>query len=262
MKHIATTLTALLSLTFLAPPATSARTLVLAGDSTLDEHGGDETTYGSWGANLRPYLLSGNSIVNYGRGGRSTSSFIREGWWDLVLAAAGEGDFVLVQFGHNDQKLDDASVATPLPQFRTNLMEMAAAVRAKGATPVFATPIVRLNYSGGRIADSTLDQWAAAMREVAADKGVDLVDMREMTRQIANDAGEAEALTWYVDGDHTHPAPKGARLYAELFIDDVFSRSLPVAVLFSADAASGGDDPVPIAADEYEVYIMIKLLYL
>ena len=254
MKTFAHAAIVALSLVALTPPA-MARTLVLAGDSTLDEHGGDESVYGSWGANLRPYLLSGNSIVNYGRGGRSTSSFIREGWWDLVLAAAGEGDFVLVQFGHNDQKLDDASVATPIPQFRTNLVTMAAAVRAKGATPVFATPIVRLNYSGGRIADSGLDQWAAAMREVAADEGVALVDMREMTRQLANDAGEAEALTWYVDGDHTHPAPKGARLYAELFIDDVLSRGLPVAAIFSADAASGDDDPVPLAANEYEVYV-------
>ena len=234
----------------------TGRTLVLAGDSTLDEHGGDESTYGSWGSNLRPYLLSGNSIVNYGRGGRSTSSFIREGWWNQVLDAAGAGDFVLVQFGHNDQKLDDANIATPIPQYKTNLIEMAAAVRAKGATPVFATPIVRLNYSGGRISDTSLDEWAAAMREVAEDESVDLVDMREMTRQIANDAGEAEALTWYVDGDRTHPAPKGARLYAELFIDDVISRGLPVAALFSANAASGGDDnPIPIGEDEYEVYV-------
>jgi len=233
----------------------TGRTLVLAGDSTLDEHGGDESTYGSWGSNLRPYLLSGNSIVNYGRGGRSTSSFIREGWWDRVLEAAGAGDFVLVQFGHNDQKLDDETVATPIPQYKTNLVEMAAAVRAKGATPVFATPIVRLNYSGRRISDTRLDEWAAAMREVAAAEGVDLVDMRELTRQIANDAGEAEALTWYVDGDRTHPAPKGARLYAALFIDDVLSRGLPVAALFSANAASGDDDPVPIGDDEYEVYV-------
>ena len=233
----------------------TGRTLVLAGDSTLDEHGGDESTYGSWGSNLRPYLLSGNSIVNYGRGGRSTSSFIREGWWGRVLDATGAGDFVLVQFGHNDQKLDDETVATPIPQYKTNLIEMAAAVRAKGATPVFATPIVRLNYSGGRISDTRLDEWAAAMREVATDEGVDLVDMREMTRQLANDAGEAEALTWYVDGDRTHPAPKGARLYAELFIDDVFSRNLPVAALFSASAASGDDNPIPIGEDEFEVYV-------
>ena len=233
----------------------TGRTLVLAGDSTLDEHGGDESTYGSWGSNLRPYLVSGNSIVNYGRGGRSTSSFIREGWWDRVLDAAGAGDFVLVQFGHNDQKLDDETVATPIPQYKTNLVEMAEAVRAKGATPVFATPIVRLNYSGGRISDTRLDEWATAMREVAEDESVDLVDMREMTRQLANDAGEAEALTWYVDGDRTHPAPKGARLYAELFIDDVFSRNLPVAALFSASAASGDDNPIPIGEDEFEVYV-------
>ena len=213
----------------------SAQTLYFAGDSTLNEHDGDESKYASWGSSLRPFLREGCAIVNYGRSGRSTSSFIREGWWGKIIDSLAPGDFVVIQFGHNDQKLDKPDVATPITQYRENLRRMAAGVRAKGATPVFATPIVRLTYgSDGLLVDSPppLDDWADAMRKTAAELGVDLVDMRAMTREAANEAGEAESLTWYATGDRTHPAVKGARLYAALFLDDVRRRGLPIAGLF------------------------------
>lgn len=172
--------------------------------------------------------------MNYGRSGRSTTSFIREGWWDKIVEALAPGDFVVIQFGHNDQKLDKPDVATPIPQYRENLRRMAADARAKGATPVFATPIVRLTYGeDGLLTDAPrLDDWAEAMRETATELGVDLVDMRAMTRKAANEAGEAEALTWYAAGDRTHPAIKGARLYASFFLDDVRRRGLPITGLF------------------------------
>ncbi len=216
----------------------AARTLYLAGDSTLDEHGGDESRWASWGSSLRPFLREGCAIVNYGRSGRSTSSFIREGWWGKIAEALAPGDFVVIQFGHNDQKLDKPDVATPIPQYKENLRRMAAEVRAKGATPVFATPIVRLTYGeDGLLADAPrLDDWAEAMRETAAELGVDLVDMRAMTRKAANEAGEAEALTWYAPGDRTHPAVKGARLFARFFLEDVRRRELPIAGLFATEA--------------------------
>ena len=212
---------------------TSAKTLFFAGDSTLDEHGGDESTYGSWGAALRPSLREGCSIVNYGRSGRSTTSFRREGRWDKILAELTEGDFVVIQFGHNDQKLDKPDVATPIPEYKANLARMADEVRAKGATPVFATPIVRLTFKDGALCDPAhLDDWAAAMRETAAEKDVALVDMRALTRKAASEAGEKEALTWNAPNDRTHPAPKGARLYAYLFLREIRRLSLPIAELF------------------------------
>ncbi|MBP5543564.1 MAG: cellulase family glycosylhydrolase [Kiritimatiellae bacterium] len=212
---------------------TSAKTLFFAGDSTLDEHGGDESTYGSWGAALRPSLREGCSIVNYGRSGRSTTSFRREGRWDKILAELTPGDFVVIQFGHNDQKLDKPDVATPIPEYKANLARMADEVRAKGATPVFATPIVRLTFKDGALCDPAhLDDWAAAMRETAAEKDVALVDMRALTRKAASEAGEKEALTWNAPNDRTHPAPKGARLYAYLFLREIRRLSLPVAELF------------------------------
>ena len=211
-----------------------SHTLFFAGDSTLDEHGGDESTYGSWGSNLRPFLREGCAIVNYGRSGRSTTSFIREGWWNTILQELSPGDFVVVQFGHNDQKLDKPDVATPIPQYKENLRRMAADVRDKEASPIFATPIVRLTYGDdGFLTDTeNLDDWAEAMREVAQEENVDLVDMRVLTRQAANAAGETEALSWNAPNDRTHPASKGARLYAQLFLDNIKSRELDVAGLF------------------------------
>lgn len=77
-----------------------------------------------------------------------------------------------------------------------------------------------------------LDNWAEAMRETATELGVDLVDMRAMTRKAANDADEEEALTWNAPGDRTHPAVKGARLYASFFLEDVRRLELPIAGLF------------------------------
>ncbi|MBR4612399.1 MAG: exo-alpha-sialidase [Kiritimatiellae bacterium] len=221
-------------------PAQHPRTLFFAGASTLDEHGGDESKFASWGSSLRPFLREGCAIVNYGRSGRSTTSFIREGWWGKIVEALNPGDFVIVQFGHNDQKLDKPDVATPIPQYKENLRRMAADVREKGATPVFATPIVRLTYGqDGLLTDHQhLDDWAEAMREVAKEDGVDLVDMREMTRKAANDAGEEEALTWNAPGDRTHPAVKGARRYAQLFLHDAKRRGLAVAGLFIDVAAA------------------------
>ncbi len=239
MKTILPPTSLLLAATMLAAAGATATTLFFAGDSTLDDHKGDETTYGSWGSSLRPQLREGNAIVNYGRCGRSTTSFRREGWWDKILDALAPGDFVVIQFGHNDQKLKNPDVATPIPEFKENLARMADEVREKGATPVFATPIVRLTYKNGVLHDSAhLDDWAAAMRETAAEKGVELVDMRELTRKAANDAGEEEALTWNAPNDRTHPAVKGARLYARLFLDEIRRLALPLADLFQPESGS------------------------
>ena len=217
------------------PPATLLpATLFFAGDSTLDDHRGDESKFGSWGSNLRPFLREGCSIVNYGRCGRSTTSFRREGWWDKILEAITPGDFVVIQFGHNDQKLKNPSVATPIPDFKANLAQMADEARARGAMPIFATPIVRLTYKNGEICDPAhLDDWAEAMRETAVEIGVPVVDMRLLTRKAANEAGEEEALTWNAPDDRTHPAPKGARIYASLFLEEIRRMSLPLAGLFN-----------------------------
>ena len=101
---------------------------------------------------------------------------------------------------------------------------------ASAQTLYFAGDSTLDDGNDGLLTDAPrLDDWAEAMRETATEVGVDLVDMRDMTRKAANDAGEAEALTWHAPGDRTHPAVKGARLYASFFLEDVQRRRLPIA---------------------------------
>ena len=228
-----------------------AAKLILAGDSTLDEHGGDESVYGSWGAKLRPYLLDGNSIVNYALSGCSTKTFVSSGRWARVLDEAGTGDYVLIQFGHNDQKTNEPR-GVPVEDFKINLSNMVAQVRAKGATPILATPIVRLYFKNGNVDDHGLDDWAYGMSEVAVAEGVDLVDMRALTRAAADAAGESEAATWAVSSsDRTHPGPKGAQVYARLFIAEIRSRKR-FTDLFEHIVIGENDYEVNVPADEIQ----------
>lgn len=208
-------------------------TLFFAGDSTLDDHGGDESTYASWGSNLRPFLADGVRIVNYAKCGRSTKSFVAEGWWGKILNEVRPGDFVFIQFGHNDQKVGQPNLGSPVPVYAANLKRMISEVRLRGALPVLGTPIVRLCFSkDGKISDGGLDEWAAAAREVAKSEDVPLVDMRELGRAKAQAVGRAEALTWNAPNDATHPAKTGAQVYAKLFLDEVKARSHAMRRLF------------------------------
>ena len=213
--------------------------LFMAGDSTLDEHRGESNPNGyvSWGSSLRPYLNGNVDIVNYARAGFSTADFMAPDSvygnvvrWDRIKSEAVSGDWVLIQFGHNDEK------TLTVEQYKANLRTMISDVKAKGATPVLVTPIVRLTFENGALVDNSytppLDAYADAMRAVAAETATQLAEMRELSRVAALKAGEAEALTWNVANDVTHLAQKGAELYASLFYGYIKGSGLGFAGLF------------------------------
>ena len=213
--------------------------LFMAGDSTLDEHRGENNPNGyvSWGSSLRPYLNDNVDIVNYARAGFSTADFMGPDSvygnvvrWDRIKNEASAGDWVLIQFGHNDEK------TLAIDEYKANLRTMVSDVKAKGATPVLATPIVRLTFENGALVDNSftppLDAYADAMRAVAAETSTQLAEVRELSRAAALKTGEAEALTWNVANDKTHLAQKGAELYASLFYDYIKGSGLGFAVLF------------------------------
>jgi DNA sulfur modification protein DndE len=204
-------------------------------------------------------MHSGSLVRNFAKSGASTKSFIANGHWGRLIEAVRPGDFVLIQFGHNDQKQ-----ATPEQRkvlfaaadglYRDNLRRFAAEVRAKGATPLFCTPIVRATFDekGEKLVDTTwrsgencLGSYVRAVIETGAELGVDVVDMNEMTRGLCERIGRDGAYRFYAistgiefsrDGepskDVTHPVPAGAQAYSELFLGDVRKRGLPVCSLF------------------------------
>ena len=221
--------------------------LFMAGDSTLDEHRGERNPLGyvSWGVCLKPYLKCNVEIVDYARAGFSTAAFMsvdsQRGnvvWWDRIKEEMKPGDWVMIQFGHNDEKF------LTTERYKANLTTMVADVKARGAVPVLVTPIPRLTFVDGVLVDDIhisaevigkdkLDVYAQAMRDVATAADAELADLRPLLQAAAQRAGEAEALTWNVENDTTHLAEKGAKLYASIFAEYVKKSGLAISAIFT-----------------------------
>ena len=230
---------------------TLAATLFFAGDSTLHPRRRQKTdkpaerVLGSWGDEVEDYVKQGVVISNHAQSGASTLSFINSGRWKKLVGELKPGDWVLIEFGHNDQKVGKKGYYTAADaDFRDNLRMFAKDVRAKGANPVFASPIVRrVLDKNGKVLDHKpnggfhLYEYGEASRAVAKELDIPFVDMNALTKAAVESAGPEKSLMWYRAGlvpkskDLSHPCLEGARTFAKLFVDDVKARKLPVAEL-------------------------------
>lgn len=202
--------------------------LFLVGDSTCatKELAGQNPERG-WGHMFQP-LFDGSVVVeNHAANGRSTRSFRSEGRWRRVCGRLQPGDYVFVQFGHNDSKSDTARYSSP-DQYAENLRCYVREAREKGATPVLLTPIVRRHFVDGVLTDTHGD-YPGAMRRVAREEGVVLLDMEALTRQWVAQLGDEhsrECFMWvepgtcprYPEGkrDDTHLNVRGAHAVARM----------------------------------------------
>jgi lysophospholipase L1-like esterase len=245
--------------------AAAAPRLFFAGDSTLDDAGFSlsgrfRDPYRSWGTMLLNWMKPECGVANYARSGASTKSFVKSGLWDKLIADVKPGDFVAIQFGHNDQKRSNDFYrenrwADPNGLFREIVRGWVKDVRAKGATPLLLSPIRRATFDkdGEKLLDKAsrgvcLRSYRDAMQELSVELGCDFIDMNEMTKQLMESIGRDESYRFFVistglikgkDGepsrDTTHPIEAGAKAFAKLFVDDVKKRNLSVARLFRDD---------------------------
>ena len=227
-----------------ASPAPVAAKILFAGDSTLDDYGRVANPYASWGTTLEDFMRSGCSVDNFAKSGASTKSFRANGYWSSLLAAIQPGDFVGIQFGHNDQKAG-SNFAAPDGLFRDNVRQFVADVRALGGKAILLSPIVRGTFDDdGNLYETQLDngtrlsQYATAMRELSVELGADFVDMNALTHDLLVELGKEESAKLFAasagkSGDYTHPIPAGADAFARLFVKNVKDRGLEVAALFT-----------------------------
>ena len=192
----------------------------LVGDSTM-------APYTGYGDALCGRLSAALPCVNLGRGGRSTFSYRAEGLWDALLQGlkdrpAGSGvAHVLIQFGHNDQPGRPGRSTDLAIEYPANLARYVAEVRGAGAVPVLVTPLARRSFEGARLTDQ-LAPWSEAMRRVAREQGVALVDLHAMSLAAVQPMGQAGAdeLAETAPGerrfDRTHLGARGACVFAEL----------------------------------------------
>ncbi|WP_449398375.1 rhamnogalacturonan acetylesterase [Chryseobacterium wanjuense] len=183
MKKILLTLYIFLATFFLAQ---QKPTLFLIGDSTMaNKENPDKNPEHGWGQVLPQFLTSGIEVQNHAMNGRSSKSFRTEGRWDKVMKQLKNGDFVIIQFGHNDQKLKDSTKFTnPYTQYRANLERYVNETRAKGAIPILMTSIVRRNFNENGTLIDTHKEYPLVVRMVANDMKVPFVDMQLLTEQL------------------------------------------------------------------------------
>jgi len=174
------------------PPAVpiKASKIILVGDSTTQVLSG-------WGGSFcATHVTSFAACVNLARGGRSTYSYRAEGSWDLALAEMKTPGFVktyvLIQFGHNDQPGKPGRSTDLATEFPANLKRYVEETRAAGAEPILLTPLTRRQFKAGKL-DRDLDAWAAAIRKVAAEMKVPLVDLNKRSADAVEALGPSMA---------------------------------------------------------------------
>ncbi len=166
-------------------------TIFMIGNSTMaDKPYANGNPEKGWGQVFPLYFKEGIKIENQAVNGRSTKSFIDEGRWDSVLQKIKPGDYVIMEFGHNDEKKDDPKrYAAPRTDYRTNLIKFISETRSKGGTPVLATPIVRRRFDENGNFYDTHGEYPVVARELAKEYNVPLLDLHKKTEQMLKEYG-------------------------------------------------------------------------
>lgn len=202
-----------------------------AGDSTVQTN--DITTYPQTGIGqvFSLYVKRDVMVVNHARNGRSTKSFMDEGRLAKIDEALGEGDFLFIQFGHNDEKIEDPTRYTePFSGYMENLGIFVETARKHGAYPVLITPLERRCFADSkRLGIGAHSDYVAAMKQTAEQLHVPLVDLYSMSRVEMKKVGEAGSKKWFMNlepgeyascpegkVDNTHLKHEGAVFFAGL----------------------------------------------
>ncbi len=195
-------------------------TLYLAGDSTVTDQ--SDAPSGSWGQFITQHFDDRIAVSNHAESGESLKSFVTEGRLDKLLSNLRAGDWVMIQFGHNDQKAQwPQTYAEASTTYRDWLRTYVAEVRRRGATPLLVTSPERRNFDQQGHIRPTLSEYAEAMRAVARERNVALLDLHTASIRLYEALGPAVAPSAFADGgeDKTHHNEYGANLLARAVIE-------------------------------------------
>ena len=227
--------------------------IVVAGDSTASEYEAERWPRRGWGQELPGWFDLSVEVRNRAQSGRSARSFIEQGWLYDVARDLRAGDLLLIQFGHNDEKRDDpARYNEPQHAFPLWLMQYVELARRVGATPVLLTPVARRYFVAGRAIDRH-GPYAEAVRALAREQGVALVDLGAASLRWLNGLGEDASRAFYLHvpeqnlRDNTHFHQRGAAAVACLVVQGLRAQGLIDAARLRRDTDCGIPDDADTA---------------
>lgn len=218
----------------------STPALHLAGDSTMAAKAPYMRPETGWGEPFADFFDAPLRIHNHAVNGRSTRTFLEEGRWQGLLDELQVGDFVLIQFGHNDESRNKPDRYTPPDAFKQNLQRFVADVRAKKATPILLTPLTRRQFDAdGNVLET--HEYSPLVREVAQQTKVSWIDLDGLSRAHFSKLGVAHSATRFLHlaagehpfypagvADNTHLSPLGANEVAILVLLELQRQHSPL----------------------------------
>lgn len=208
--------------------------IFLAGDSTIaikDTKAFPET---GWGMPFVQFWDSTVTVVNKAKNGRSTKTFLSEGLWKSIMDEAKEGDYVIIQFGHNDESVEKKERYSTPDTFKMNLARFIKETREKKAIPILFTPVSRRKFDKDGNAVETHKEYSALTREVAKEHNVLFIDLDEKSRALYQQFGPENSKLLFLQlqpgehpnypegkNDNTHFNELGARLIAQIVLKEL-----------------------------------------
>jgi lysophospholipase L1-like esterase len=218
-------------------------TVFLAGDSTMAAKRAEKRPETGWGEFLQQHFdASKVRVDNHAQNGRSTRTFISENRWQAIIDKLRAGDYVFIQFGHNDSSKEKVDRYTPPEDYRANLIRFVGEVRAKKATPVLLTPVMRRRFDEKGVFYDAHGVYPDIVRRVATEMKVALVDMHRKSEKVLVRYGVEESKKLFLQlaagehanypqgvNDNTHFSPLGAEVMAGLAVEGIRERKLGLA---------------------------------
>jgi lysophospholipase L1-like esterase len=210
----------------------------MAGDSTMSIKEVKAYPETGWGMPFVYFFDTTVKIDNRAKNGRSTRTFISEGLWDNLIKDVQAGDYVFIQFGHNDESPEKVERYTTPEQYKINIVRFITEAKAKGANPVLFTPVSRRKFKEHKQVE-THTVYSNLVREIAKEQNVPIIDLDAKSLELYQQLGEeASKLLFlqvkpgehpnYPEGkeDNTHFSETGARLIAQLVLKEMKNLNL------------------------------------
>jgi lysophospholipase L1-like esterase len=223
----------LLVASFAFAPAHEKITVYLIGDSTMANKETRAFPETGWGMPFRYFFDSTVVVDNRAKNGKSTRTFISEKLWQSVYDNLKPGDYVFMQFGHNDEVPEKVGSYTPPDDYKKNLSKFISETRSKKAIPVVLTPVTRRRFKEGQIQE-THPEYSKLAADVAHTENVSFIDLDTRSRELLQQYGEENSKLLFLQlqpgehpnypegkNDNTHFSELGARLIAQIVLAEI-----------------------------------------
>ena len=228
-------------------------TIFLAGDSTVTDQPFEPTT--SWGQMLPRFFRPGIAVANHAESGETLKSFITGLRMDKILSQMKKGDWLFLQFGHNDMKENWPQTYVPaFTTYKQYLRVMIAEARRRGATPVLVTSMHRRNFGPDGKVRNTLGDYPEAVRQTAAEEKVALIDLHAMSAAFYEALGAEKSTVAFGAGgrDGTHHSAYGAYELAKCVVSGIRAAKLDL-VKYLVDDVPAFDPAHPDSPDTWDL---------